>query len=177
MIWPFSLLERRTREGGYTGLLTDAFEAEAVTGRAAVGAVEIAAGMFARAFASAGVSPVGVRTAGVSPDVLAGIARRLVTAGESCHLIEVERGAVVLRECSHWSVTGSARGPWRYQVTLAGPSETAALWAPGDQVVHVRYATHPSTPWRGRGPLHLAGLSGVLAVALERQLAACGETP
>ena len=171
MIWPFSLLERRNREG-YTGMLTAEIEQMAAHGiaGAAVGAVEIAAGMFARAFASAEVSPVGVRTAGVGPNVLAAIGRRLVTAGESCHLIEVERGAVVLRECSSWSVTGSARGPWRYQVTLPGPSATHTEWAPSAQVVHVRYATHPSTPWRGRGPLHLAGLSGVLAVALERQL-------
>ena len=154
----------------YTAMLTAELEAGAEVGRVALGAVEIAAGLFARAFASADVSPVGVRTAGVSPDVLASIGRRLITAGESCHLIEVEGGAVVLRECAYWSVTGPARGPWRYQVTLPGPSATAALWVPGDQVVHCRYATEAATPWRGRGPLHLAGLSGVLAVALERQL-------
>lgn len=154
----------------YTAMRTAELEAGAEVGRVALGAVEIAAGMFGRAFASADVSPVGVRTAGVSPDVLACIGRRLVTVGESVHIVEVERGAVVLREASHWSVTGGARGGWRYQVTLPGPSATHAEWVPGDQVVHCRYATEAATPWRGRGPLHLAGLSGVLAVALERQL-------
>ena len=164
--WWAGGVERRN----YTAMRTAELEAGAEVGRAALGAVEIAAGMFARAFASADVSPVGVRTAGVSPGMLASVARRLIVAGESCHLIEVEGGAVVLREASHWSVTGGARGGWRYQVTLPGPSATHAEWVPGDQVVHCRYGAEASTPWRGRGPLHLAGLSGVLAVALERHL-------
>ena len=166
--WAGARVERRN----YTAMRTAEIEHLAETGvaGAALGAVEIAAGMVARAFASADVSPVGVRTAGVSPDVLASIGRRLITGGESCHLIEVEHGAVVLRECAYWSVTGSARGPWRYQVTLPGPSATHTEWTPSDQVVHCRYATDAATPWRGRAPLQLAGLSGVLATALERAL-------
>ena len=156
----------------YTAMLTAELEASASSGiaGAALGAVEIAAGMVARAFASATVEPVNARTAAVSPDVLAAVGRRLITGGESVHLIEIERGAVVLREASSWSVVGGPRDAWRYQVTLPGPSATVAEWVPGDQVVHCRYATHPATPWRGRPPLVLAGLSGVLAVALERAL-------
>ena len=81
----------------YTERLTAEIEASAESGivGAALGATEIAAGMYARAFASATVEPVGVRTAAVSPDVLAAVARRLIVGGESVHLIEVEGGAVV----------------------------------------------------------------------------------
>ena len=113
---------------------------------------------------------MGVRTAGVSPDVLATIARRLITSGESVHVIEIEGGRVLLRECAYWNVTGGARERWRYQVTLPGPSATHTTWAPADQVIHCRYASAAATPWRGRPPLYWAGLSGVLATALERAL-------
>ena len=98
------------------------------------------------------------------------VLHRRVDANDVPGDIEIERGAVVLRECAYWSVVGGPREPWRYQISLPGPSATAMEWVPGDQVVHCRYACHPSTPWRGRPPLVLAGLSGVLAVSLERAL-------
>ena len=49
---------------------------------AAFGAVEVAAGMYARAFAAAEVDPPGARTAALTPLLLASMARRLVTGGE-----------------------------------------------------------------------------------------------
>ena len=66
----------------YTSIRTAAAEAWAEHGLygAMVGAVEIAAGLYARAFASATVEPSGMRTAVLSPGVLSTIARRLITS-------------------------------------------------------------------------------------------------
>ena len=135
-----------------------------------VGAVEIAAAAFARAFAGATVEPAGARTAALTPALLSSIGRRLITSGESVHVIDVAGGTVRLAECSSWNVTGTARGPWRYQVTVTGPSETETRWVPADSVIHARYAVSHVEPWRGLSPLTLAGITGRLAVALETAL-------
>ena len=76
---------------------------------AAFGAVELAAGMYARAFAAAEVEPAGARTSSLTPLLLASMARRLVTGGEWLGAIEVDHGgAVELREASSWDVRGGA---------------------------------------------------------------------
>lgn len=156
---------------GYTSMYTAAAEAYAEHGLygAMVGAVEIAAAMFARAFAGASVEPA---VPALSPAVLADVARRLITSGESCHLIEVDAGAIRLAECSAWSVVAGGPRPetWRYQCETPGPHTTETRTVPGDQVVHVRYATNAAEPWRGLAPLTLAGTTGRLAVNLERAL-------
>ncbi len=158
----------------YTTLHTEAAERWAEHGLygAMVGAVEVAASMFARAFAGASVEPAGARTAALTPAVLSSIARRLITSGESVFLIDVDGGAVRLSEASSWNVTGDADpATWRYQVSTTGPSTTTTRWVPGDQVVHVRYAVSHAEPWRGLAPLTLAGETGRLARLLERALA------
>ncbi|MCY3845694.1 MAG: hypothetical protein OXH69_19385 [Acidobacteria bacterium] len=163
----------RVERRNYTGMLTTAAEVEAASGLlgAAVGAVEIAASWFARAFASADVEPAGVRTAGLFPSVLGDLARRLVTRGECVHLIDVAGGAVVLTPATSWTVQGAARRPWRYQVTLTGPSTTSTVTVPEERIAHTAWAWDERSPWRGRSPLALAGESGRLAKALERALA------
>ena len=161
----------RVERHSYTSATTAAVEQWAESGLhgAALGAVEIAAGMLARAFAVATVTPSGARTAGLTPAVLGTIGRRLIAAGESVHLIDVEQGRVELTECSSWSVTGGRQ--WRYQVSVPGPSETVTQWVSVDRVVHVRYGTLAGQPWIGISPLALAGESGRLARLLERALA------
>ena len=157
----------------YTSLHTAAAEAYAEHGLhgAMVGAVEIAAAMFARAFAGASVVPAGARTAALTPAVLGTIARRMIAGGESVHVIDVDGGAVRLSEASSWNVTGDADpATWRYQVSTTGPSTTTTRWVPADQVVHVRYATSHAEPWRGLPPIVLAGSTGKLAANLERAL-------
>ncbi len=153
----------------YTGIHTAALEAYAEHGLigTAVGAVEIAASHYARAFAGASVEPA---IPALTPALLSSIARRLIAGGESCHVIDVDAGAVRLSECASWNVTGPARGPWRYQVDTVGPSTTETRHVSSDQVVHCRYATHAGQPWIGLSPLTLAGTTGRLAVNLERAL-------
>ena len=160
----------RVERHSYTSAITGAVEQWAEHGLhgAALGAVEVAAGMLARAFSVADVSPAGARTAGLTPEVLATIGRRLISTGESVHLIDVAGGRVDLVECSAWSVHGGRE--WRYQCSIAGPSETTTAWYPADQIVHCRYATLAGMPWQGVSPLSLAGVTGRLARALESSL-------
>ena len=176
MIWPWSRPAVEKRSGGYTSLVTDAFVAAAdgtdASGVGALGALEVCAGAWARAFAAARVEPATPVTAAVSPRVLASIGRRLIRRGESCHVIAVgDTGAVRLLEAGWWDVQGSAAGPWTYQATLTGPSTTETRRVPEEGVVHAMYAFSERQPWRGVGPLSWAAATGRLAAALERALA------
>ncbi len=164
----------RVERHSYTSMHVSAAEAYAEHGLygAAVGACEVAAAMFARAFAGASVEPAGARTAALTPVLLSTIARRLITSGESVHAIDVAGGAVRLSEATSWNVTGDADpATWRYQISTTGPSTTTTRWVPADSVIHVRYAVSHLEPWRGLSPLTLAGTTGRLARELERALA------
>ena len=165
----------RVERHNYTRSLTGAVEqwaSEGVYG-ALHGAVETAARYYSAAFAVATVTPQTPATAGLTPDVLASVARRLITRGESCHLIDVDGGRVELIECSEWSLYAGGPRPatWRYQLHMDGPHSTPTEHVPGDQVVHCRYATNAIQPWIGVSPLTLAGTTGRLARELERALA------
>ena len=155
----------------YTNLHVAAAEAYASHGLigAATGAVEIAARMYQAAFHVASVEPA---VPALSPYVLGGIARRMITSGESCHVIDVIDGRVAITEASSWSVVTGGPDPasWRYQVTEAGPHTSTTRTVPSDQVIHVRYASSVAEPWRGIPPLVLAGESGRLAINLEKGL-------
>ncbi len=59
----------------------------------------------------------------VSPSVLASSGRRLIRAGGSVPLIDVElAGGVRLLDAALWNLAGPAGGPWAGRVPLAGPS-------------------------------------------------------
>ena len=134
-------------------------------------ALEAAAGMYARAFAGASISPASVASAAVSPRVRALIARDLIRRGESVHLIEVRGGAVELLPCGSWDVRGGWReSGWFYRVDTFGPSGNATHFVPASRVVHVRYAVDPSRPWLGISPLGWARATGALAANLEARL-------
>ena len=153
----------------YTSMHVAAAEAYAEHGLigAATGAVEVAARMFQSAFHVASVEPA---VPALSPAVLGSIARRLITSGESVHLIDVDGGRLWLHECSSWNLTGGARGPARYQVTVTGPSDTETIWTSAESIIHCRYATSAAEPWRGLPPLVLAGVTGRLGSNLESAL-------
>ena len=119
-----------------------------------IAALEIALGLWGRAFASATVTPDGLIGDAVSPGVLELIGRELIGRGEAVFLIDVQEGRLMLHPASSWDVRG---GPdpatWTYEVTRAGPSRAYTRKnVPASGVVHVRYAVGPSQPWRGVGP-------------------------
>lgn len=171
MRWPW---RRRETRGSYTDALTLALlrDAEGLdipkAQAEAVAAVEAAAGMFGRAFASAAVE--GDSRGVLTPERLALIGRDLVKHGESLHLIQTRRG-LQLVPCASWDVHGDwDPATWRYDVELAGPSRTFTATRPGASVVHARWSVEPSRPWKGVGPLATAGLSSELLSSIETRL-------
>ena len=160
-----------TREAPYTEAIVRMLEAQAsgtsVGDPSAIAALEAAAGLYARCFAAAEVSPPGL----VGPAVRALIGRNLIRSGESVHLIEVVRGSIRLVPVGSWLVAGPwSEDRWVYRLDTFGPSGSQVHYSSGDQVVHVRYAVDPSRPWEGISPLGWAATTGTLAAHLEQRL-------
>ena len=167
---------------GYTGLLVNALEhslgaTDANNLAGAIAALEACAGAYGRAFAAAVVSPTNARTRPLTPALLASIARRLIRRGESCHVIDVDRGRVALHEASWWDVTGGVRRPWTYRATLTGPSETESRLVSSEGVVHCLYSTSEQQPWRGVSPMGWSPTTTRLVERLERSIADEAGTP
>ena len=168
--------DRAAGSGGYTDQLVSAILATA-TGQAVdpsgLAALEVAAGLWSRAFAVAEVSPDSVAARAVTPEVLAAIGRQLVRRGEALFEIALEGRALALVPVGPWEVRG---GPdpstWFYVVTAAGPSTGAGVRRvlPAAGVVHLKYATDPARPWAGIGPLAFAASSSGLVATLEQRL-------
>ena len=127
-MWPFAKPENRE---AYTDAITSALFAAASDGNVppsveALGAVEAAAGLWSRAFASATVGPQTAATMPLTPSVLAAIGRGLAVRGEAVFVLDVN-GAVELTPASAWKVSGGARPEsWRYEIELALPSGKVA---------------------------------------------------
>ena len=175
MRWPWQppveVRESQPFTDAVVAALTTAAAGGVVGDPSGLAALEAAAGLYARAFAGASVSPTGVASAAVGPRVRALIARDLIRRGESVHLIDVRGGMVELLPCGSWDVRGGWReSEWFYRVDTFGPSGNATHFVPASQVVHVRYAVDPSRPWLGISPLGWARATGTLAANLERRL-------
>ena len=140
----------------------------------ALAAVETAAGMWARGFASARVSPTNSRTAAITTEVRARIGRELARRGECLFAIDVDgSGAVSLGPSGFWDVynVGLDFGRYVYRVTQYDPSSTRSRLLPAAGVVHCKYASSPLRPWAGKSPLAFAHLSAGFAAKLETALA------
>ena len=172
-MWPFT---RKREAQSYTGTVSDAWAAH-LTGQTqsadAIAALEVSAGLWARAFASARVEPSGIVRDALSPFVLAMIGRALIRRGEIVYMIDVDRaGGLRLRPAASFDVHGSAEpDSWTYRVELAGPDGTTSRALPAAGVVHIRYAVEPGRTWRGLSPLAYAYATGKLAGNLEGNLA------
>ena len=138
----------------------------------AIAALETAAGLYSRSFASAQVNPAGnSRTASITPSILAGIARSLIRNGESLHLIEITREGLRLCPVGSWDIQGGDDpASWYVRADLFGPSGSRTVFYPHASFVHCRYAVDPSRPYRGIGPLQWASDTGILAANLEKRL-------
>ena len=176
MRWPWQSRVEKRESAGFTDALTSAILAQAAgsltSDPAGLAALEVAAGMWARAFAAATVEPQNERTAAITPAVRALIARDLIRRGESVHLVDVMRGRVALHPVGSWDVRGSwLPADWWIRCDLFGPSGNITKFVPHDAVAHVRYATTADRPWHGVSPLAWAASTGALAANLEHRLA------
>ena len=101
-------------------------------------AVEAAAGLVGRAFASAEVTPANAITAALTPPILADIGWRLIVDGYAVYLLEVEDGAKLLPARS-WDIKGGANpASWRYVLTIETPGGDVERRATSAAVVHIR---------------------------------------
>ena len=175
MRWPWQRTEHRASA---TDALVSAIVAAAsnqVTGdHRAIAAVEIAAGLYASAFASARVVTDDARVAArLTPAFLSMMARSLIRRGAFLAVLEATpaRG-LELQACGSWDVHGApSESEWWYRCDLFGPSGSTSRTVPSAQVIHVRYSVDPSRPWRGLSPLESASSTAALASNLEQRLA------
>ena len=142
---------------------TDQVVARLVAASAGVGdgsalaALETCARIWGFGLASATVKPSNLALDSITPSVLDTIGRSLCRSGESLHVVAIRAGRVMLTPTASWTVHGSDDpASWRYRVTLTGPDTSRTITLPGASVLHFRYAPHPSRPWAGRSPVHLA---------------------
>ena len=172
-MWPFKRAVEK-RDSSYSDALVSLLVSRATGDSAQIGqtwAAEIAATMYSHAFASATITPKNAMTAAITPSVMAGIGRALLRRGESLHLIDTSDGMIQLRPVGSWDVRGGPReSEWTYRLDLHGPSLQESSFAPSASVLHARYQTDSSSPWRGVSPLAGASLSSDLLSALELRL-------
>ena len=158
MRWPWRRPE--VRSSSYTDQVVARImdRAGSSSDGSALAAIETASRWWGLGLASATVNPSSnMALRAVSPLVLDAAGRALCRSGESLHTISVRGGRVTLTPTASWSVHGNDDpASWLYRVTLSGPSSTRTFTLPGQSVLHIRYAPHPSRPWAGRSPVHLA---------------------
>ena len=174
-MWPFGKFRELRRESrSFSDTLTELLIARAGGGEEPTGsasitaAAECAAGMWSRSFAAAKVTP---DTAVLTPSLLASIARSLIVAGESLHVIQVRGGELHLIPSGSWDVLGDSADPssWEYKAQIDGPNGARTITVPSAMVIHCRYSYDASRPWQGIGPLARAGLdAGLLSAVVTR---------
>ena len=165
--------EIRSGEHSYTDLVIAGLLAQQGRGAGAAewatGAVQSAAGLWARCLSVAAAEP---ELEAVTPDVLGGIGFDLAVVGEHVSVVQVDgSGRVSLLRASSWNIAG---GPdprsWIYDVSLSTPTGTHTRVVPADGVVHVRYLPDNRTPWRGVAPWKRAPTLSKLAAEVEAAL-------
>ena len=173
MKWPWTT---EKRQDSYTDALVSLLQQGAGGGTgasvAATGALEAASGLISRCFASAQVSGPAHAVQVLGPDVLSQVGRALIRQGEALYFMDVQAGRLLLLPAQSWDIFGSAHpSTWTYRLTLAGPDSMSTVdrvQAAG--VLHFRYATDPSRPFRGIAPLTSAYLAGRLSAETTKAL-------
>ena len=179
MRWPWksNVMEHRA-DSSYTDALIAAITANAggqtTAFASAVGALEAAAGLVGRAFASASVqaeSSTVLRA--LTPSCLALIGRSLIRKGEIVFFIDTSMGRIDLLPAQSHDIDGDPNpSSWLYRCSVSGPDRTHTYdRTPGAGVIHCTYSVDAETPWRGRGPLQSAQLTGRLAAEVLAALA------
>ena len=133
--------------------------------------MEIAAGLYARALASAELLPGNdPRTRAVNAEIRAHIGRDLMLYGESIYLIDTTGGRVRLVRSSAADIQDTATGGLRYRLDIASATRHRSVWADGRAVLHFRINESPKDPTRGLSPFVVAGNTARLCGGVERLL-------
>ena len=171
-LWPFTVEKRESATDAIISALISQASGSSVPPSAGdLAAVEAAAGLWARAFASATVEPTTSTTQVLTPAILATIGRGLAVRGDVLFSIDFLDG-VVLTQASTWEVRGGTRPEtWTYLADFPTPSGVRKRSLPAQSVIHLRYATRPGKPWAGVSPLGMASETQALATWLEKRLA------
>ena len=127
---------------------------------------EVISGLWARAFASAEVSPDTPATRALTPAVLSTTGRQLAERGEVVFVIEVAGGMVKLLPVNTWVITGGYN--WMYEVSIPQPSQIVTRHLPADAVVHLQYDLDIAQPWLSGGPMQRGNTTAELNARLER---------
>ena len=138
----------------------------------AIAALEVAAGMWSRAFAAATVKPQTLATRAITPAIMASIGRQLVMRGQSLHALMVERGQVRLDPIGYWDIKGDSpnEDDWIVRAQLYGPTGSYSRIISHKNIVNCRYSCLPSQPSRGLSPMDFAAATGKLAGSIEQRL-------
>ena len=171
-LWPFKTENRSSATDAIiSALLSQASGGSAPPSAGALAAVEAAAGLWSRAFASATVDPTTASTSALTPGILAAIGRGLAVQGDVLFAIEVLDG-VKLTQAEAWEVRGGTRPEtWTYLAEFPIPGGVRKRTLPAESVIHLRYSTRPGKPWAGVSPLGMASETQALATWLEKRLA------
>ena len=138
----------------------------------ATGALESCAGLVSRCFSAIEVTAPPHALGALGPGTLGQIGRALIRSGEIVYYLDVQGGELMMLPAESWDVGGgSDPSTWHYRISLGGPDRTMTLDpVPSAGVVHIKYSTDPSTPWRGVGPIESASLAGKLSAAVSAAL-------
>jgi len=175
MRWPWQKAERREAVGGYTEIISRLIEAQAAgtTQQAsATAAMEAAAGLLSRAFASATVDAPDDIAEALAPRCLALIGRDLIRVGESLHVVRMMGGRLRLVPCSTWYWEGEADpATWLCTATAYGPSGSTTWRVPRASVIFCEWGSPTARPYHGLGPATWASDTARLNANAERSLA------
>ena len=175
MRWPWQKAERREASGGYTEIIGRLIESQAAgtTQQAsATAAMEAAAGLLSRAFASATVDAPDDIAEALAPRCLALIGRDLVRVGESLHVIRMMGGRLRLVPASTWYWSGDADpATWLCTATAYGPSGSTTWRVPQASVIFCEWGSPTARPYHGLGPAAWAAETARLNANAERSLA------
>ena len=131
-------------------------------------AAEYAIGLISRCFAAGKITPA---FPGITPAELARMARSILVSGNYAASIDVNDSGIRLIRATTWDIQGGYDpDSWQYTLDLPGPSLTTTRHIPAAGVVHCRMNENPATPWKGRSPLEIAGVSSSLMANLELRM-------
>ena len=141
-------------------------------------ALEIACGLWGRAFSGAVINPDTIATRLLTPMVLCNIGRQLIRRGECLFLIRASANGLQLLPVGSWVVEGDYDpASWMYRLDLYGPTRMGTVKVSADSVLHFRYAWDPASPYIGQSPIAFAQTTGALLGNAEQNLADESLTP